>query len=302
MILYRYLLKWLLLTDLLAASPLEYINHIRAKSALAPLKYSKVLSKAALKHAKYVFQNRALGHFESSLKPYFFARAPWERIVKAGFKTAVVVENISFYEPSFKASIEKLMATVYHRLAFLSPRVDTIGYGKWGNIYVYDMSNSKIAMLCAKDYNYSGSVVENVCYKKSSTIPQNLFYSAIDRVKSKSKKIVVYPYRNQTNVPLSGVQEQPLLLSKGFGYPVTVTFNNRDHFKVLLKSFKLYRSNQSVASKIFTALNDRNKKIKGNTFVLVPKRHLSPKTKYHVRVTARVNRELKTLDWGFTTR
>lgn len=302
MIFKNYFFGCLLLVGLLTASPLDYINQIRAKSGLSYLRYSKVLSKAARKHALYIFKNRTLGHFESSTKPYYFARTPWNRIVRAGYKTAVVVENISFYEPSFKASINKLMATVYHRLAFLSLRVDTLGFGRLGNIYVYDMSNSKIAMLCGKNYKNSGAVIENVCHKKRATVPQGLFYDAIDKVKKKSKSIVVYPYKNQINVPLEGAQEQPLFFRKGFGYPVTITFNTQYYQNVSLKSFKLYTNNRVIGSKIITAFNDRNKKIESNTFVLVPLKTLSSKAKYRVKITVALGEKDKTFEWDFTTR
>lgn len=160
-----------ILTIALAATPISTINSIRKKSGATTLTYSKKLSVAAYKHAYYVSKSSLLGHYEDSSYNYFYGSAPWDRVLRAGFGTAVVVENISFYEKNYRASIRKLMGTVYHRLAFLTLEVDSIGYATVGRIYVYDMSNSKVAALCKKHYKNAPMVINGVCPNSSDIIP-----------------------------------------------------------------------------------------------------------------------------------
>jgi len=287
---------------LLNASPLEYINNIRNRCGLIPLTLNSNLSLAAKKHAVYINKTKEFSHYENSSSPYFFASTPWNRIVKAGYKTKVVVENITFAESSYKESIDKLMATVYHRLAFLYNQIDQIGYARSGSIFVYDMSNSKIATLCNKHYKNAPYIIDSVCPNRTDIIPEHLFNKYIGNMKRRSKDIIVYPYRNQSNVPLLGEDETPKFLYQRFGHPVTATFNSAFYKNVKLISFKLFKNSKEVPAKIITSLNDINNKIRKGTFVLVPLNKLSSKTKYNVKLKALFDNKVKSLSWNFTTK
>lgn len=300
--LYKSILFLAILTIALAATPISTINSIRKKSGATTLTYSKKLSIAAYKHAYYVSKSSLLGHYEDSSYKYFYGSAPWDRVLRAGFGTAVVVENISFYEKNYRASIRKLMGTVYHRLAFLTLEVDSIGYGTVGRIYVYDMSNSKVAALCKKHYKNAPMVINGVCPNPSDIIPENLFKTAMWRMKSKAKSVIIYPYRNQKGVGVRGVEESPKFLNRLFGYPVSITFNSRYASKVVLKSFKLLKGAKVVNGKIVTSRSDTHKKIKPNTFVFAPDRYLSSASTYRVKVVALVNGKRKVVEWSFSTR
>ena len=178
-----------------ANSTLNYINNIRVKSGCSSLSLSNKLSYAAKKHAIYLATNKLFGHKEFSYKRNFYAKTPWQRIVKAGFNTRAVVENITFYEPSYKASIDKIMATVYHRLAFLDTKVDTIGFGRYKRVYVYDMSNNQLAKLCVS--SQKKGLVSNICKNPNKTLSKDLFYRVLTSTKRKSRSIIFYPYNKQ---------------------------------------------------------------------------------------------------------
>lgn len=283
-----------------ASNSLNYLNNIRQNCGASKLQYSSVLSKAAKKHAIYLAKNHEFGHNESSYKRFYYASTPWERIVKAGYSTKAVVENISFYEPSFRASIDKIMATLYHRLAFLDPKVDTIGYAKYNRVYVYDMSNSKVKRLC--DYSKNGGLVNNICKNNAKTLSQYEFKNALRATKTKSKKVIIYPYRSQKNVYTKLEKESPRFLpNRGYGLPISATFNSAYYSNVKLKKFKLYLNNKEVPAKIVTFRNDRAKKLNKNSFVLVPKFSLKRKTKYRVVLEAVANGHIKKYDWYFST-
>ena len=282
-------------------TPLEYINFLRVKAGSFALKYDKTLALAASKHANYINVNSELSHYENSASANYFASTPWNRIKKAGFKTKLVVENISFYEKNYTESINKLMGTVYHRLAFLYLQVDSIGYSKSGRMYVYDMSNSKIAALCNKHYKDAPMVINSICPIDSDIIPKKLFDKAINSMKRRAKSVIIYPYRGQSNVPTLGVEERPKFRYSSFGYPITATFNSYYGSRVNLISFKLFNRGKEVACDIVSSSNDIHNKIRKGTFVLVPLNRLKHSTKYSVELKAKVNGKLKTIKWSFTT-
>ncbi len=292
----------LILSTLSYANPLEYINNLRIKSGAFSLHYNKKLETAANKHALYIAKNGQLGHYEDSSYPYFYAKTPWNRITKAGFGTAVVIENISFYERSFLASINKIMGTVYHRLAFLNLLVDSIGYARVDNIYVYDMSNSKIATLCSKHYKNAPMVINSVCPNASDIIPEDIFNKTMHKVKRNAKSIIIYPYRNQKNVPLRAVVETPKLLDSSFGYPVTITFNKSYFSRVTLKEFTLMQGKKRIKGKIVTSKSDPQQKIKSGTFLFAPYAPLLSKSLYHVRVLVIANGKQRVFNWEFRTK
>jgi hypothetical protein len=299
---FRNITLILLLGNLTFASSIKYINSIRANSGASTLKFSSKLAYAAKKHATYLAKNREFGHNESSIKDSFYAAKPWLRIVKAGYETKAVVENITFYEPSFKASIEKLMSTVYHRLAFLDTKVDTIGYARYKGVYVYDMSNSKIASLC-KSAKRVGDIA-NICKNSKLYLSRSSFRRALKQTKRRSRDIIYYPYNNQRNVGVKLAVETPSFIanSSRYGYPITIHFNSAIYTNVRLKEFKLFNNGKAVAGKVVTFRNDMRKKLDKNSFVFLPKRHLKHKTRYKVLFSATANGKPSKLTWSFTTK
>ena len=285
------------------ANVLDYINSIRVHSGASHLKYSKTLSYAAKKHAIYLKSNREYGHSESSRKINFFGEMPWNRIVNAGFGSKAVVENISFAERSYRTSVDEIMATVYHRLAFLDTRVDSLGFARFRNVYVYDMGNSKISSLCRESFSNTISVMQNLCKDSHKELPLKLFRNALSKTESNSKRIITYPYSKQQNVSVSLANERPKFTYKrACGLPISVTFNNYYYRSIAIKKFELKEGNRVLPSRIVTFRNDRAKKLKKGTFVLLPLQKLKHSTKYTVVLNAIADGKFKKLNWSFTTR
>jgi len=223
----KVLINIFFLSILTASSPVSYINSIRANCGMVQLKSSNILSIAAKKHAIYLYTNREFGHTENIYSKNYYANKPWQRIAKAGYATRAVVENISFYERNFKSSIDKIMGTVYHRLAFLDTKIDTIGVANYRGVYVYDMSNSKLSNLCHKKQTIGKEFVSNICKNRSKKIPISSFNGAINRTRRASRDVIFYPYSNQINVGLKLSTETPAFVpNRGYGFPVTVQFNS----------------------------------------------------------------------------
>ncbi len=283
-------------------SVLDYINSIRNKSGAAPLKYSSTLAFAAKKHAVYLSINREFGHVESSYKEAFYGTYAQDRIAKAGFATKAVVENISFYERNYKASIDKLFSTVYHRLAFLDPKVDIVGFAKYRGVYVYDMSNSKLADACQKSYSLGEDIVENICKNSSRYLPRALFGRLLYKTQRASGALIIYPYPNQANVPAKLSIENPRFLnSRSYGLPVIAIFNPAYYRSVNLLEFKLFLKKREVAAKTVTFRNDRYKKIKKGTFVLVPLKPLKKGSRYKAVIKAIADGKKISKSWEFET-
>ncbi len=281
---------------------LNYLNFLRQKSGASSFKFNYILKQTAFAHAKYLAINNEITHYENPNKKAFFALYPWDRIIKAGYKTRVVVENISFYETNFKSSINKLMGTIYHRLALLDFRVDSIGFAKYKNRYVYVASNSKINNLCKKKslQNYYG--VEGLCKNKNKVLEQFSYNKAINSTLKNSKKVSFYPYDNQKNVPLKLFLERPrFLYGNNYGFGVTARFNPYYIKKVSLISFKLFKNHKKIKSKIVTFSNDIQNKLDKFTFVLIPLSPLEEKSNYKAILKVKENGKIKIYKWNFNT-
>ncbi|MFO0878747.1 MAG: CAP domain-containing protein [Gemmataceae bacterium] len=109
-----------------AESLLSQLNRIRALAGLEPVTLDEKLSEACQKHAAYVVKNvdhpkvQGLGiHDEDNSLPGYTPEG-----AEAG--PASVIAIIS--DPG--DSVENWMATLYHRIPLLDPRVKRIGYGQ----------------------------------------------------------------------------------------------------------------------------------------------------------------------------
>ena len=298
----KKILLLLISTLIIFASPLNKINSIRKKAGAGTLAYNKILSIAAKKHAIYLYKNNSFSHYEQKGFSGYYASTPWYRIAKAGYPTKAVSEDISFYENNFNESIKKLMGTVYHRLSLLDLRFDTIGYAKYNNIYVYELSNSKLAKLCLKKFKKEQTdYLTNICSSGDKYVSAYELNRATALVKKRSKLLVKYPYNNQTNVPLKLVEENPIFLSGNYGYAITAIFNDYYFRKIKLDSFILKDKNGIVDAEIITSADDVNGKIMKGTYVLVPIRPLNRATTYNVLLKVTIDGKKRSFKWSFTT-
>jgi len=299
----RLIISILSAFTLLYSSPLGTINSIRSKAGAGILKKSSVLSLAAKKHAIYLYSHGSYSHYEDKGSKNYFASTPWYRIAKAGYATKAVGEDISFYEPSFNASIKKLMGTVYHRISLLDLRFDTIGYASYHKIYVYDLSNSYLAKMCKKSFASNGDYITDICSGGDKRVSSYELNRATILVEKRSKLLVRYPYPNQKNVGTTLIAENPrFIYGSDYGLAVTATFNKAKYRSLKLLSFKLLNNGrEEVDSELVTKSNDIQGKILDNTFVLVPMSVLKRATTYKVELKVLIDGKAKSFKWKFTT-
>lgn len=287
---------------------LAYLNKIRHSSGLPALRVDYRLKRAAYAHARYLAASGEKGHEERRGSKEYSGMTPSSRIVKAGYSTRVVVENISFGERRYADSIDTLLSTVYHRLAFLDMRVDSIGIaraGRYRSVFVYDMSLSSIERLCGKAHSsVEGEYIYGVCADSSIKLPAGLFKKALRDIESKSAKIVCYPFEGARNIPLGFVHERPDPVAnlKNAGYPITISFNPAYYGRVSMKSFRLYRDGKRVKGvKILSRANDPYAKLRENTFVLIPRNRLHKNSSYRVEFRANAGGKSLLKSWSFHT-
>ena len=285
------------------------VNRIRQACGMVPLKNDVRLAKAAYRHAKYLGRLRAKGHTEHPGNPYFSGRTPFERFVKAGYPTRAGVENISYGDRNYRESVRVLMSTVYHRLAFLDFRIDTMGSSEYGNrrgrIYVYDMAPSTVAALCLRPKKpASRRYLTGLCSQKRRRIDAKEFFQALRSIERRSASLIVYPYPGMMNTPLRYIRETPDPLSDlyGAGFPISAAFNPAFYRKVRVERFRLYdAAGGRIAARLLSAKRDPHRKLSAGTFILVPLKALKAHTEYRVELQAEADGRPLAKSWHFRT-
>jgi len=285
------------------------VNRQRQSCGMIPLKNSYALSRSAYHHARYLGRLRRKGHAERPGNAYFTGRTPFERMVRAGFPSRAGVENISYGDTSYSESVRVLMSTIYHRLAFLDFRIDTMGSSEYGNrrgrIYVYDMASSPVAGLCRNSGKAArGRYIYGLCADRKKKIPLGALKRAFDSVRRRNAKIVLYPPPGARNVPRRFVRETPDPIPKIYdaGLPVTVRLNPFYYRHAGRVSFRLRESGGAeVPSKLLRADNDPHRKLSGGDFVLIPLKTLKPDTEYRADFEAEADGKRLRKSWSFRT-
>ncbi len=283
------------------------VNKQRRLAGMIALKNDYILSRAAYRHAKYLGRLRRKGHLERPSSPYFSGKTPFDRMARAGYPSRVGVENISYGDLSYRDSVRVLMATLYHRLAFLDFRIDSIGSSEYGNrrgrVYVYDMASSEVAKLCLKRHRASGRKVFGVC-SNGRALPLSSFLKALARVQRRNPSIVLWPVPNANGVPRSFVKESPNPIPRVIhaGYPITVQFNPVRYRSVKIRSFGLFDSKgRAIPSKIIDRHSDIRHKLGSFEFALIPLRRLRAHERYSAYFVAIADGKKITKRWSFQT-
>ena len=292
---------------------LEYLNTLRQKAGMVPYVPSAILEKAADAHAHYLIANHAQGHYESPSHKGFSGKTPTDRALASGYSVGMITENVSVNVFDYKASIDGLFSAIYHRFGFLDFQSDEIGIGITQNpkdtnqnAYVYDMGIYELNRLCnTKSYNGEGKYVYKVCKDPSHRIAKSAFHEALQIRKSLSKKIVVYPYDNQKDIPPAFYAESPDPLPDYdvSGFPVSIQFNDYYFKHARIKSFQLFDDKgKKITGRIVTSANDLNALFTENQFALFPLKRLGYNQRYKVVVTYRADGKNGTMIWHFQTR
>jgi len=294
---------------------LDYLNTIRTNAGLIKLKAHKALDSAASSHAKYLIQNQRNGHYEKRGKYAYTGNTPSKRVLKAGYPSTYVMENVSINSLGYMKSIDTLFAAIYHRFVFLSLDKDEIGFGSYKTkkkrkvkkAYVYNLGSSEISKLCKGSFLMENGAyyMKNMCKNSAKMIPQSLVREKKEVIQRKNRAIILYPYDKQRDIWPAFYNESPDPLPgyKVSGFPVSVQFNPAKTHSVKLKSFRLYdtKGKEIKKTRILQEKNDKNHIFSKFEFALMPLKRLEFNTKYSVVFEAEVDaRKVKKI-WSFST-
>ncbi len=293
---------------------LNYLNKLRIGAGLIPLTENNKLENAAKNHANYLIKNHTIGHFEDKNSIGYTGKYGSQRSIYSGYKTSMVIENISNNNFTAKESIDGLMAAIYHRFGFLDFHIDEIGIGIKQNLndksqtaFVYDMGSHNLEDICQKKNSIRvGEYADNICADRSLKIEAKLFNKILSSNRKRNKKIVKYPFDGQKDVPPAFYDElpDPLPDYSVSGFPISVSFNESYFKKVDMLSFKLFDNNGTEIKEtiVYNKNSDPNKRLKRFEFALFPLKRLEWNSKYSVEIIYKADNQLKREYWSFKTR
>ncbi len=295
---------------------LGYLNSIRQNAGLIQFKPNNQLNKAARSHANYLLRQQKNGHYEKMGRKGYTGKTPSDRVVKAGYASKAVMENISVNAKTSDKSIDILFAAIYHRFVFLNFDKDEIGIGSAStkkkrritSAFVYNLGSSAVSKLCQGFFSKQNGFfyMQNLCKESSVNVPEYMFQEKKNEIRLKNSKIVLYPYPNAVNVlPVFYTENpHPLPGSKVSGYPVSVQFNPVSYSNVKLKKFRLFDADgkEIKKSKVLTHKNDKNHRFTKLQFALMPLKRLEYGTTYRVEFEAVADGKRVKKRWQFTTK
>jgi len=253
-----------------ASKILGRLNEFRVSAGLQPVKEDRILSDACQLHAFYLEKNPELEglltHTEDSKNPGY---------TELGKESAARSVNAtsSHYKPAAHY-VDGLIATLYHRIALLNPRLSVVGIG--------------IAPFPPK-----GRVVVIDCH-------------TMDWQAKVALCPVVYPKDEAKSVPLSfslghGEFPEPRPDPKRTaGYPITITCYPPD-WSPGEATAKLSTGDQLVESWVFCRENEAlSDHPLPETICILPRKPLKPNTTYKVEVTCKQYGVSNTPPWSKT--
>ena len=275
---------------------LNYLNKLRKGAGLIPFQSQEQLNLAAKNHANYLTNHLTFGHIEEKKYKDFTGKFASQRARLIGYPSPQVIENVSAYNKNHKESIDGLFAAIYHRLAFLDFRADTIGIGisqnksqKAHTAFVYDMSSKALEEL----------------YENDKKITTEKLTKALNINKELNSKVVIYPFNEQKEIPPAFFDELPDPLPKHrvSGFPISISFNSFYYKKAKLLKFELYDSNEKRINEtlVFDYKTDPNRRLTKLDFVLFPLKRLAWNSEYHVKFLALIDNKSVSKEWSFST-
>ena len=307
--------KQLTIAVLLATSiygdSISYLNSIRSSVGLNTLSEEIHLKRASTNHAKYLVEHSINSHYEKDGK-YFTGKTPSMRVIKSGYPSKDVKENIATNAKSEKEAIDILFSAIYHRFVFLDFDIDQVGVGissKDGSksAYVYDMGLSSVAKLCSEDFlTLDGEFyIQNLCRDEMKYVPKSAYQKAKKMVEKSNPKMVIFPPNEAKEVIPAFFDETPHPMPgyKVSGYPVSVELNPYYYQDIKVKKFRLYDSKgKMIRVKLLKSSNDRNHKLKPYEFAIIPKQRLEYNSNYKAYFEAYTDKGMVKKEWHFKTK
>jgi len=294
---------------------LDYLNTIRSHAGLIKFQPNSALDKAATSHAKYLIQNQVHGHYEKRDSYAYTGETPAKRVIKAGYPSRYIMENLSINPVDQEKSIDTLFSAIYHRFVFLDFDKDEIGIGSYvskkkrrkNSAYVYNLGSKGISKLCKQTFIMENGkyYMKDICKDSDKMIPKELFEKNKELIQRKNRDIVLYPYDGQDNIWPAFYNESPdpLPYYDVSGFPVSVQFNPLNYKNIQLTSFRLYDASghELKKTKVLQKNNDHNHLFTNLQFALMPLKRLNFSQTYTAVFKAVADSKQIEKRWTFKT-
>ena len=301
-------------TEVEADHSLAYLNQLRLGAGLIPLTENISLGLAAQNHADYLIKNKKIGHYEEAKYRGYTGEYGSNRAIQTGYKTPMIIENVSSNNLNYQESIDGLMGAIYHRFGFLDFHIDEIGIGvhqdpnnPYQTAFVYDMGNQALNNLCTTpQQTQDKKPLVKVCANPKITFSKKRFFNAINSNSKLNHPLITYPYNGQSDIPPAFYEElpDPLPEHSVSGFPISVSFDE-SHFKSIeMLSFKLYDSTGKELTDTlqYNQQTDPNHKLKKFEFALFPLQRLAWNHTYKVKIQYKADKKREEKTWYFKTR
>jgi hypothetical protein len=247
---------------------IKVLNDFRRLHGLPTYRLHPSLSFVAQRHSQYLKQNNAIGHVQTEGAPSFFGKSVRERLALYGYLNAVT-EVATGLEETVQEAIFNLTQAPYHRIPFMTPLPQNVGFGRTGDRTVLIIDVSSTSATAVSPSNGQRDVpVEWI--NNESPNPLRFFAAEIQREKN------TY-----------------------LGHPIVLTHYTPTRQPFVTATLALRAGQQQVPGYLVTPAIDNL--LKSET-IFVPKAPLKPNTLYLAEFDGKlVDGTLVSQRWSFTT-
>ena len=208
-------------------------------------------------------------------------------------------------------SINSLMTAIYHRFGILTFTKNEVGIGftqdsrELTRNFVHNTGNSNLNSLCQQDNYISGRYYYKVCADLEHRIESDDFNNAINDIKKKNPKYVIWPTKNSIDNLYKFGNEfpDPMPDYNQTGNPISIQFNDYYYSNdIKMLSFKLFKNKKEIKeTRILTKETDPNKSFSKYEFALFPLKVLEKNTTYNIVFKYKYINTIKSIEWSFKT-
>lgn len=291
----------------------RYLDELRARAGLPALARDAALERAASAHARYMSQQRLLSHRQRRGEAGYTGVTAGQRAIAAGYAHTEVFENVARRHGGAVASIDGLMAAIYHRFGFLDLTISEVGMGlarRAADQPAYTaflMGDGAVTGLCGEaGYAGGGEYTDDLCGDRRR-VSRAALVAVREQVLRSRPELVIWPGRGDRDVPPVFYDEipDPLPDTAVSGYPVSVQFNPLYCADVQLERFVLRdgRGGQALpAAALIDRASDPHGLFTAHQFALFPRDRLEWGHPYAVELVYRLRGRQEVLEWSFSTR
>jgi hypothetical protein len=244
-----------------ATKSLIVMNGLRRRAGLPEAELNRCLTTAAELHARYLYSNGQRGHRQSPDRPGFIGETLRDRLMRLGWNAGGIEATVHDVDDPTFA-LESIFDAPYHRLAFLQPGKLTVGFGAEG---------------------------------ETTTLVCNM---------NRERAVVLSPRMGETGVPTAWINNEspnPVRFfpnaERRLGYPIVIRENGVTT-PLKVESVTLACEGKTVQTYVVDGVCDQN--LLGAAFI-IPTQPLARGADYTVTARYRVDGDLETRSWTFST-